>query len=498
MAAPSLGNSKALRNALGAEPSLHLQQHANSKVAWQVWGDEAFARAVQLQRPVLLSIGYSACHWCQNMLRESFSDEETAATLNASFVCIKVDREERPDLDDIYQIAHQLLTGQPGGWPLTMFLCPKTRLPFIAGTYYPKTAAPEVMTFGVLLSRVSIFYRSKAKEFSRLRTQVRRGYESLQAAFSDGAHSLQMNGRQVTVLRESALASLLLDADTYEGGFGQTLALHSNGAARVKFPMQLSLQRLLFSAGSRDQFEAGAAQHAFFTLAKMAHGGLQDHVGGGFFRYATDSEWQIPHFEKLLADNALMLSSYVRAIFLCEVAAMPQEVFEAAARGIISWLSSAMLSPEGAFYSALNADYNGLEGEYYLWEKSLLLVRLSAAERSLVSRLFKLDGSANFRDKWHLIKAMSDSEAFLVEDYSWQEGKLILGNITSEWKSIRQQTVLPKIDKKIVCSSNALMIASLSDMALVMDDSESMILAQSASDFLAENLWRNKRTQKTL
>ena len=482
-----------LGNVLRSEPSLHLQQHANSKVAWQVWGDEAFAQAVQLQRPVLLSIGYSACHWCQNMLRESFLDEETAATLNANFVCIKVDREERPDLDDVYQIAHQLLTGQPGGWPLTMFLCPKTRLPFIAGTYYPKTAVAEVMTFGMLLSRVSVFYQSKTKEFSRLRTQVRRGYEGLHAALSAGTHSLQMNGRQVTALRESALASLLLDADTYEGGFGQSLALHSNGAARVKFPMPLNLQRLLSSAGSRDQFEAGAAQHAFFTLAKMAHGGLQDHIQGGFFRYATDSEWHIPHFEKLLGDNALMLSAYVRAIFLCEAAALPQEVYETAARGVVSWLSRTMLSPEGAFYSALNADYNDLEGDYYLWDKSLLLVRLSAIEKSLVSRLFKLDGSPNFRGKWHLIKAMSDNEAFLAEGYSWLDGKAILDGITSRWMNIRQQAVLPTVDKKILCSSNALMIASLSEMALVMNDLESANLAQSASDFLAENLWRNKR-----
>ncbi len=480
-------------NVLASESSLHLQQHASSKVAWQVWGDEAFALAIQLQRPVLLSIGYSACHWCQNMLRESFLDDATAVTLNANFVCIKVDREERPDLDDVYQIAHQLLTGQPGGWPLTMFLCPKTRLPFIAGTYYPKTAAAGVMTFEMLLSRVSVFYQSKTKEFSRLRTQVRRGYEGLHAALSPGSHSLQMNARQVTGLRESALASLLLDADTYEGGFGQSLALHSNGASRVKFPMPLSLQRLLFSAGSRDQFEAGAAQHAFFTLSKMAHGGLQDHVGGGFFRYATDSEWQIPHFEKLLGDNALLLSVYVRAIFLCESAALPQDVFEAAARGIVSWLSDSMLSPDGAFYSALNADYNNLEGDYYLWDKSLLLVRLSATEKSLAARLFKLDGSPNFRGKWHLIKSMADNEAFEAEDHTWVDGRAILNGVKSKWLNIRQQTLLPLVDTKILCSSNALMISALSEMALMLNDSNSARLAQSASDFLMKNLWNNKR-----
>lgn len=482
-----------LKNTLSSESSPYLKQHEENPVAWQVWGDEAFAAAVRLQRPVLLSIGYSTCHWCGVMERESFSDEVTAEIMNANFVSIKVDREERPDLDEVYQIAHQLLTGRSGGWPLTLFLCPKTRLPFIAGTYSPKLSAENVMSFSELLDRVTTFYQSKPKEFSNLRTQVRRGYDSISSALSPDDVSLKMSLGELEKFRETALASLLLDADTYHGGFGQGAALQAVSNVRTKFPMPLNLQRLLYSNGSVQRLDVGASRHAVFSLTKMALGGLQDHLGGGFFRYAVDAQWQIPHFEKMLYDNAQLLSLYVRAMSFCEPESPPRSLFERAAIGIVDWLTSEMKAPEGGYYSAMSADYDGVEGGYYVWDKSLLLIRLSGVEKNLMERVYNLEGAPNYGGSWHLSQSMSEEEAIDGEGLFLEEGRAVLSSAKAHCLSIRRQKKRPEIDRKILCGNNAMLITAFAEAALTFDSRKYLDLAHETTDFIVKHLWQHKR-----
>ncbi len=482
-----------LHNTLANELNPYLQQHADNPVAWQVWGDEAFAIAVRLQRPVLLSIGYSSCHWCGVMERESFSDKQIGAFMNDHFVNIKVDREERPDLDDIYQISHQFLTGRPGGWPLTLFLCPKTRLPFIAGTYSPKHPNADVMSFSQLLDRVSVFYQSQSKEFSNLRKQVRRGYDSLSSVLSADDVSLLMTREEQEKLRETALASLLLDADTYHGGFGQSAALQAVSHVRTKFPLPLSLERLLHATGSTHRLSTGAVQHAIFTLSQIALGGLQDHLGGGFFRYAVDAEWQIPHFEKMLYDNAQLLSLFARGASLSNPSVPTQTLFETAAAGIVDWIVTEMLSPEGGFYTSMSADYNGTEGAYYTWDKKLLLIRLSPVEKNLIEGLYRLDGTPNYGGSWHLCQAMMEDDVVEAEGLSRKEGQDFIASAKAHCLSIRRQNKLPERDKKIMCGNNALVISALAEAALVFNHPEYIKLAHEATDFITRNLWRQRR-----
>jgi len=487
-----------LKNQLSGQASAYLAMHADNPVAWQLWSDATFAEAQRLQKPIFLSIGYSASHWCSVMETESFADVDTAEILNRHFVSIKVDREERPDLDDVYQIAHHLLTGRPGGWPLTLFLCPKTRLPFIAGTYYTKDEMPNVMSFTQLLDRVKDFYQTREKEFLNLRTQIRRGYDSLQPGDLGKEFDLRFDAQEVKTFRDTAAASLLLDADTYNGGFGQSSALQKVGAVQTKFPLPTNLQSLLRGVDARDSMQRAARQHAFFTLSQMAKGGLQDHLGGGFFRYAVDSQWCIPHFEKMLYDNAQLLSTYVQAVALHGSVDESENrgsllENEQAALGIVHWLMSEMRSSQGVYFSAMSADYGGDDGGYYIWDKKTLLMRLSPAEKNLMTRLFQLDGSPNYGDAWHLAQVMSEDEAIAEEGLDLREGREFLANAKAKCLSIRGQIPLPMRDEKIICSSNALLIKALSEATRVFSNDDFIDLAHEAIDFIYSHLWINKR-----
>ncbi|MDX1499156.1 MAG: DUF255 domain-containing protein, partial [Woeseiaceae bacterium] len=327
-------------NRLAKETSPYLLQHADNPVDWYPWGEAAFAAAQDAGKPVLLSVGYSACHWCHVMAHESFEDEQTAALMNRLYVNIKVDREERPDVDRIYQLAHQLLTQRGGGWPLTMFLDAETRRPFFGGTYFPNERRYGMPAFTELLESVAKYY---AEHDSDIEDQGRRLDQILAQLTPAAATDAALDDKPLAAVRER----LARDFDGDFGGFG----------AAPKFPHPTTIDRLLrhWQATAKDtEPDIDALFMATLTLTRMAEGGLYDHVGGGFCRYSVDRYWQIPHFEKMLYDNGPLLASYAQAAL-----ATGEALFAKTAAETAGWLLADMRSPEGGFYAARDADSEG-------------------------------------------------------------------------------------------------------------------------------------------
>ena len=336
-------------NRLSNETSPYLLQHAHNPVDWYPWGEEALARARVENKPILLSIGYSACHWCHVMAHESFEDEATAQVMNEFFVNIKVDREERPDLDKIYQTAYQLLNGRGGGWPLTMFLTPDDQAPFLGGTYFPKEPRYGMPAFKDLLDGISSYYRDHEDEVHRQNISL---LQALQAGPSNQARTGSM--LDPTPLQE-ARDQLVASFDPVHGGFG----------AAPKFPHPTNIERLLRQWASncrrRSSPDREAGTAALVTLRKMALGGIYDHLGGGFYRYSVDAQWMIPHFEKMLYDNGSLLSLYSEAW-----QATGEPLFKRVVEETGAWVIREMQAPEGGYYSSLDADSEGRGGEILL------------------------------------------------------------------------------------------------------------------------------------
>ncbi|MBI4696698.1 MAG: thioredoxin domain-containing protein [Gammaproteobacteria bacterium] len=462
------------RNALHDATSPYLLQHAGNPVDWYPWGPEAHALARRLDKPILLSIGYSACHWCHVMAHESFEDPATAAVMNEHFVNVKVDREERPDLDRIYQNAHQLLSGRGGGWPLTVFLSPRDHVPFFAGTYFPPEPRYGMPGFRDVLSRVAAFYHTHDAD---VHTQNAR----LSAALAEIAAGPA--GRDAVLSAtplDTGLDQALQAFDREDGGFG--------GAP--KFPHAGSLARLLRADGD-DAKHADARRLTRLTLDRMAAGGLYDQLGGGFFRYSTDAAWRIPHFEKMLYDNGPLLDLYAEAWRITGEARYAE-----VARGVAAWLGREMTAPEGAFHSSLDADSEGEEGRFYVWTRAQVAAALGP-DYPLFAARSGLDGPPNFEGHWHLQRAAEVAELAPHFGVTPEDADARLAGAARTLLHIRAGRERPGCDDKVLVSWNALTIKALARAGMLLGEPEYVTRATRALDFIRDTLWQDGRLRAT-
>jgi uncharacterized protein len=449
-------------NRLKNETSPYLLQHADNPVDWYPWGEEAFARAREDNKPVLLSIGYSACHWCHVMAHESFEDSDTARLMNEGFVSIKVDREERPDVDDVYMGSVQAMTGH-GGWPMTVFLLPDGR-PFYGGTYFPPEARQGMPSFRQILSGVEDAYRNR-------RAEVEKAAESLTQALNRDVLGI---GGQAEALNESlldtAVKEMLRGLDRTNGGFGSA----------PKFPQPMNLEFLLRSyARTGDQ---NALDAVTFTLEKMARGGIYDQIGGGFHRYSVDAIWLVPHFEKMLYDNAQL-----SRVYLHTWQATGNPFFRRIAEDIYDYTLREMTSSEGSFYSTTDADSEGHEGKFFVWSRDELEALLGdnapvAVEYWGVSR------RGNFEGKNILHVPNEDSVVAERLGLSVDELSAKLAQIRDTLYAARTQRVHPGLDDKILTSWNGLMLASLAEAARVFQREDYYQAAVRCGEFLLDKL----------
>lgn len=457
-----------MSNRLAREPSPYLRQHADNPVDWWPWCDEALALARENDRPILLSIGYSACHWCHVMAHESFEDAGTAAVMNRLFVNIKVDREERPDLDQIYQNAHQMLARRGGGWPLTMFLAPDG-VPFFSGTYFPREARFGLPGFVDLLERV-------AKAWHTQRAQI---VEQSGAVVDALARMSEVGSSDTAAFDDApiraALSTLDSQFDARWGGFGEA----------PKFPHPTDL--MLLMRQHRCAGDARAAQMLRLTLQRMVEGGLYDQIGGGFCRYSVDARWEIPHFEKMLYDNGPLLALYAEAAVLWDDARFAEVVDET-----VAWALREMRAPEGAFWSALDADSEGEEGRFYVWTPDAVTAAVGDADAPLALAAWGLDQSANFEGHdWHLTlrRPLADVAAELGRDPLRAADSL--AQAKKRVFDTRAQRVRPGLDDKILTGWNGLMIHGLLRAGRLRERGEWIDAAQQAIDFIRNNLWRD-------
>jgi uncharacterized protein YyaL (SSP411 family) len=459
-------------NRLAGETSPYLLQHAENPVDWHPWGEEAIALARREGKPILLSIGYSACHWCHVMAHESFEDPAVAAAMNAGFVNVKVDREERPDLDQIYQTAHALLTRRSGGWPLTMFLTPDGA-PFFGGTYFPREGRYGLPGLLDLLPRVAAAYRDQGPAIAEQGAQLREALASLEP-------DRPVDGPPSAGAPAAALAAMERSFDPVHGGFG----------AAPKFPHPADLELCLRFAARGD---AQALAMARVTLERMADGGIHDQLGGGFCRYSVDAEWSIPHFEKMLYDNGPLLGLYAD---LARVTGEPR--FAGVARGIVDWMTREMRAPDGAFFSSLDADSEGEEGRFYVWARDEARALLAADDWTVAAPHWGLDGPPNFEGHaWHLRVAVPLADVASRLGLTLADAQARLARAKAALFAARARRVRPGLDDKILTSWNALAIAGLARASRALDAPELADLAAAATDALARTAWRDGRLLAT-
>jgi uncharacterized protein len=443
-----------MTNRLADANSPYLRQHAQNPVNWWPWCDGALAQARAQDKPILLSIGYSACHWCHVMAHESFEDSATAGVMNDLYICIKVDREERPDLDKIYQLAHQALTRSSGGWPLTVFLAPDDHIPFFAGTYFPKDARHGMPPFAHILRQVRDFWDSR-------RDDVRTQNASLQEFLTDVGNDARFDGALDDAPLRAAIAQIENSFDDAHGGH--------RGAP--KFPHCPEMELLL---------DLGAPERVAFTLQQMADGGIHDQLGGGFCRYSVDERWEIPHFEKMLYDNAQLLPLYASA------------GSATVSHGIVEWLRREMTSPNGGFYSALDADSEHEEGKFYVWQRDEVRRLLTDDEFAVADRYFGFDRPPNFENHaWNPIVAASVENFASALSFDVQRVRNLIATATAKLFAARSSRIRPGLDDKILTSWNALMIAGLSRASRTLRDPTLQTLADTALDHLRTNAWRD-------
>ena len=461
----------ALHNRLDEAISPYLREHASNPVAWQSWDEVALAAARESDRPILLSIGYSACHWCHVMARESFSDPAIAAVMNREFVNIKVDREERPDLDRVYQLAFQALNGRGGGWPLTVFLTPDDRIPFFAGTYFPPQRMQGMPAFVDVIEQIASVWRDQREALRRQNAELQRVFDGI------GPEAGDLTRAAV----DDAVPALERVFDADNGGLG--------GAPKFPHPGQLRLA-LEAGAGERSDAERGRTI-AERTLTGMSRGGLFDQLGGGFARYSVDERWQIPHFEKMLCDNGLLLGLYADAAI-----AHDRADFAATARATADWMLREMRSPDGAFCASLDADSEGEEGRFYTWsgeELAAALADFDAGDADLVRRRFGFDREPNFEGRWHPVAAVDI--ATLAQQHGLDEAAVgeRLERGRAALMAAREHRERPHRDDKVLTAWNAFAVEGLAIAGRRLGEPAYVDAALACVDFLREQLFEDGR-----
>jgi len=455
-------------NRLSSETSPYLLQHKNNPVDWYPWGEAALARAESEDKPIFLSIGYSACHWCHVMEHESFEDNEVANILNANFISIKVDREERPDIDSIYMDAVQMISGQ-GGWPMSMFLFPDLR-PFYGGTYFPPEDRWGRPGFKSLLVRIVEMYK---KDKDNLHTNALKIVESLQdysvPQSSDGVLSRNYIMNAVSSLKERF--------DSTWGGFGE----------KPKFPPSMALMLLLRvwkRNGDKELLEI-----VEFTLQRMALGGMYDQLGGGFHRYSVDEYWLIPHFEKMLYDNALLVQVYIEAF-----QATKNEFYKSIATETLDYVLREMSSPEGGFYAAQDADSEGEEGKFFAWTPSEIYEVLGEKEGKFFTSFYGVTEKGNFEKGTNALFIQKPPKKF-CEDNNIEYEKLLflLQNGKEKLFLHREKRIKPGLDDKILTSWNGLMIGSMAKAGRILNNQNYLDFAEKSADFILDKMWNGER-----
>ncbi len=467
-------------NRLIDETSPYLLQHAYNPVDWYAWGTESLERAKQEDLPILLSIGYSACHWCHVMERESFENNEIAEIMNRNYICIKVDREERPDLDKVYQSAHQMFNKRSGGWPLTVVLTPDELIPIHVGTYYPDKARQGMPGFGDLLKRIAEIYQEKNKFLPDHSTAVKNAFSQLKTARSESDIPIDIP------LMQGAVEHLIQEYDPVFGGFGEA----------PKFPHPTQIE-LLLSYWLRLEhpdrtIESRSIDMAVHTLEAMARRGMYDHLGGGFYRYSVDAQWEIPHFEKMLYDTAQLMPAYVDAGFYTARDELHQVAIQSG-----EWVLREMQSPDGGYYSAVDADSEGVEGKFYVWTAQELSELLNQQEYAVVMIRYGLRGTPNFEGNWHLRIAHSLDDVAHRTGQDKDQVDLLLKQAHQKMFKVRSQRVPPLCDDKILASWNGLMIKAMAKTGRLLKRPEFIESAQRALEFIQQRMWQSNRLVAT-
>jgi uncharacterized protein YyaL (SSP411 family) len=449
-------------NRLVNETSPYLLQHAHNPVDWYTWGEEALEKSKQEDKPILLSIGYSACHWCHVMEAESFENEKIAELMNSNFVNIKVDREERPDLDQIYMNAVQMMT-RHGGWPLTVFLTPDL-VPFYGGTYFPPEDRHQMPGFPRILIGVSEAYRTRPEEIRQSAWEILSELRRMSVA-SQSSEAIN------THLLDNAHLGIARSYDPKHGGFGSA----------PKFPSSMNLEFLLRTF--KRTGDARALEMVTNSCRRMAEGGLYDQLGGGFHRYSTDARWLVPHFEKMLYDNALLSRLYLHVY-----QATGEEFFRKVVEETLDYVAREMRDESGAFYSTQDADSEGVEGKFFVWDKTEIEKLLGADDARLFNAYFDVTEGGNFEDS--NILNIRRAAKVVAEELDISEEKL--SETVARGRRIlfdaREKRIKPGRDEKVIAAWNGLMLESFAEAAAVLEREDYREIAESNARFIAEKL----------
>jgi uncharacterized protein YyaL (SSP411 family) len=477
-------------NRLINETSPYLLQHAHNPVDWYPWGEEALQKAQQEDKPILLSVGYSACHWCHVMERESFENEDIAALMNQHFVSIKVDREERPDIDNIYMQAVQAIT-QQGGWPMTVFLTPDGR-PFYGGTYFPprdRQYGQQIMPgFPRTLQTIADLYRNQREEIEEQANQVADYLKQRSGTPLRSKDGISPTGVMPLEMLNAASRELASEFDPMHGGFGNA----------PKFPNTMSLEFLLRVYQHRLRGEIGAKvtrpelEIVEVSLQHMANGGIYDQLGGGFHRYSVDAEWLVPHFEKMLYDNALLSRLYLHTYIVTN-----NPLYERIVEETLGYVVREMVSPEGGFYSTQDADSEGEEGKFFTWTPDEIEAALPPEDAALFMQYYGVTQRGNFEGK-NILHVEQDAQT--VADQAHVSLETLQASLKRSREILfkaREKRVKPGRDEKILTSWNGLMLRSFAEAARYLDRPDYLQVATNNAEFLLRELYRDGRLQRT-